>query len=146
MTNAVRIQLLSGAKVASIVDAFYEREGKSHRARPSDLFFVAVYEDIVVGLCRFCVEEGTPLLRSMVVHSSWRSRKIGSRILDAFVDYLKTNRIGPTYCIPYDHLGGFYGQIGFKVISEKDAPVFLQERIKTYRKNTSDKYMLMRRD
>ena len=146
MIEAVRIELIPGNKAAPIVDRLYEQEGKTHRARSSDLFFAAFVESSIVGVCRFCIEQDTPLLRSMIVQSNLRSHKIGSKILQSFAEYLETNGFGPTYCVPYDHLGGFYGQIGFKIIREEDAPLFLQERIQTYRKTNPEKFMLMRRD
>lgn len=95
---------------------------------------------------RFCVEENTPLLRSMIVHAPLRAQKIGAKILESFALYLDENKIGPTYCLPYDHLGNFYGLIGFKIINDGEAPLFLQERVQNYRKNSSDPYMVMRRD
>lgn len=146
MNTKVHIQLIPGSEAAPIVDAFYEQEGKSHRARNSDLFFVAFIESKVVGVCRFCIEEKTPMLRSMIIHAPLRTQKIGSKLLESFAKYLDENNFRPTYCIPYGHLGKFYGLIGFKIIDEIDAPTFLQERIQTYRRNPSDTFMFMRRD
>lgn len=142
----VRIQLIPGAEAAPIVDLFYEQEGKSHRARNSDLFFAAFIENTIVGVCRFCVEENTPMLRSMIVHAPLRSHKIGAKILESFAQYLDKNNYRSTYCIPYDHLEKFYGLIGFKVIKEEDAPAFLQERIQGYRERNPEAFMIMRRD
>lgn len=145
MIESVRIELIPGIEAALIVDPFYEEEGKTHRARSSDLFFAAFIERSIVGVCRFCIEEKTPMLRSMVIKSELRSQKIGSKILHSFAKHLDENGFKSTYCIPYDHLGGFYGQIGFEIIDEQDAPLFLQERIQTYRKNNPEKFMIMRR-
>lgn len=146
MNSEVRIQLIPGSEAVAIVDPFYEQEGKTHRARNSDLFFAAFFENSIVGVCRFCIEENTPLLRSMIVHAPLRAQKIGAKILESFAQYLDDNKIGPTYCLPYDHLGNFYGHIGFKVIKEEDAPAFLQERIQGYRERNSEAFMIMRRD
>ena len=147
MNTAVRIQQLPGSEAGSIINSFYEQEGKSHhRARDADLFFTAFIEDKIVGVCRFCREENTAMLRSMVVHEPLRSQKIGAKILASFALYVDQNNYRPTYCIPYDHLEKFYGLIGFKIIKEKDSPLFLQKRIQEYRNNSSNTYMLMRRD
>lgn len=146
MNTTVRIQVIPGSEAAAIVDPFYEREGKTHRARNSDLFFAAFIENNIVGVCRFCIEEDTPLLRSMIVHAPLRAQKIGARILESFASYLEKNSIRSTYCIPYEHLGKFYGLIGFKVIKEEDAPAFLQERILGYRERNPEAFMIMRRD
>lgn len=145
MIESVRVELIPGSEAALIVDPFYEQEGKTHRARSSDLFFSAFIENSIVGVCRFCIEEKTPMLRSMVIKSELRSQKIGSKILHSFAEYLDRNGFTSTYCIPYDHLKRFYGQIGFEIINEKEAPIFLQERIQNYREKSSEKFMIMRR-
>jgi N-acetylglutamate synthase-like GNAT family acetyltransferase len=146
MTTSVRIEMIPGSEAASIVNPFFEKEGKHYRARDIDLFFVAFVEDKVVGACRFCIEENTPMLRSMIIHAPLRSQRIGTKILESFAHYLDKNDFRPAYCIPYDHLGNFYGLIGFKIIKDEEAPAFLQERIQIYRGESSDKFMLMRRD
>ncbi len=146
VSTKVQIQLIPGSEQAQAIDAFYEQEGKTHRARSSDLFFTAFIDNIIVGVCRFCIEEETPMLRSMVVHAPLRSKKIGAKILEHFEQYLKENKFGPTYCIPYDHLEKFYGRIGFKIIKEENSPAFLQERIQGYRSRSADAFMIMRRD
>ena len=145
MNPNVEIKRLVGKEVAPLVDAFYEQEGKNHRANPGDLFFVAYLDNKVVGLCRFCIEENTPLLRSMIVQSDLRAQKIGAKILESFENYLNENNIGPTYCIPYDHLEKFYSLINFKVVRDEDCPAFLQERIKKYRSNNQERFMMMKR-
>lgn len=65
---------------------------------------------------------------------------------NAFQQYLDENNFNPTYCIPYSHLEKFYGLIGFKIICEKDAPEFLQERFRLYRKNNPEDFMIMCRN
>ncbi len=146
MTYKVHIQQISGSEASAAIDSFYEQEGKHYRARSSDLFFVAITENKIIGACRFCIEENTPLLRSMIIHEPLRSQKIGTLILESFAQYLDQNNFRSTYCIPYDHLEKFYGSIGFKIVPETDCPVFLQERIKDYRTRTTDSFMIMRRD
>lgn len=146
MNAVVQIKMLKFTEAALVVDPFYEQEGKNHRAGRSDLFFVAFIDSKVVGVCRFCIEENTPMLRSMIVHGPMRSQKIGAKILKSFARYLDENNFRSIYCIPYAHLGNFYGSIGFKIIQEKEAPVFLQERLQNYRNTYPEKFMLMRRD
>jgi|GEM_PF-2689965 hypothetical protein len=146
MSSKVQIKRMASEVAATLVDAFYEQEGKNHRANPGDLFFVAYLDNKVVGVCRFCIEENTPLLRSMIVQADLRAQKIGAKILESFESYLTENNIGPTYCIPYDHLEKFYSLIGFKIIREEESPVFLQERIGKYRASNVERFMMMKRD
>lgn len=36
------------------------------------------------------------------------------------------------YCLPYQYLRSFYGQIGFKEISAVEAPPFLAQKLEKY--------------
>jgi len=146
MDTAIFIKQIQGSEAAVLVDAFYASEGKYYRARNSDLFFVAFIENTTVGTYRFCIEESTSMLHSMIIHASLRSQKICVKNFESFAKYLDQNNFKPTYCIPYGHLEKFYGIIGFKTINEMDAPSFLQERIQAYRAKSSDSFMPMRRD
>ena len=138
------IQILRGTDARSIVDPFYERNEKSPCARDEDLFFIAMENATPLGCVRFCVESGTPMLRTMRVDSEHRRRGIGSRLLQAFAEYLDANSIHDVFCLPYSHLDAFYGSVGFERVLPEDAPPFLQERIRAY-DPTGALYLVMRR-
>ena len=40
---------------------------------------------------------------------------------------------GDCFCIPYAHLDGFYGQIGFEAVPPDDLPPHLARRLAQYR-------------
>jgi GNAT superfamily N-acetyltransferase len=78
----------------------------------------------------------------MRVEPDFQRQGIGSRLLGAVGAELR----GPCYCIPYAHLTGFYGQIGFQVLEPRLAPDFLAERLATYRaRGDGHEYLLMYR-
>lgn len=143
-SDQVSVRVVSGAEAKPVIDAFYQRCASKHLARDSDIFFLALVDEQVVGAVRFCVEFKTPLLRSMMIDEKFRQRGIGRKLLKAFETYLDDRGIQETYCIPYSHLAQFYGQIGFRLTNEVEAPVFLQERLIEYR-NLPKTFVCMRR-
>jgi N-acetylglutamate synthase-like GNAT family acetyltransferase len=139
-----QIELREGRDVAKLVDSFYEFNGSSGRARPDDLFFLAMSEDSLLGCVRYCVESTTPMLRTMQVHRDHRRQRIGLSLLTRFAEYLDAGDIRNVYCLPYPHLENFYGRVGFARVSPVDAPAFLQERLRVY-DPSGTLYICMRR-
>jgi N-acetylglutamate synthase-like GNAT family acetyltransferase len=140
------IKKIFGVDGARVVNPFYQAHGASAIARPDDLFFLAMTEENVLGSVRFCLEEGTPMLRSMMIHTDHRKQGLGRLLLKEFDDYLNFQSHRNTFCLPYGHLVKFYGCIGFQKISESLAPPFLIERLAGYRaKNPTTDYICMRR-
>jgi len=61
----ITIEIVPGDRARERVDRFYEKNSKAHRARDADIFFLAFFNEQIIGAVRFCVEEATPLLRGM---------------------------------------------------------------------------------
>jgi GNAT superfamily N-acetyltransferase len=97
---------------------------------PGDVVYVATSDGRPVGLVRRTNEEGVLMLRGMQVDPSYQRQGIGRQLLRTLVDALPA---GECYCIPFDHLAGFYNKGGFEIIDESEAPGFLQQRIGRYR-------------
>jgi GNAT superfamily N-acetyltransferase len=106
-----------------------------------DVIYLAERGDALLGWVRRRVEHGVVMLRGMRVVPVARRRGIGSRILRAFVADLGDNEC---WCVPYAHLKGFYGTLGFEVVPDADAPPHLQERVAGYRARGDD-MLIMRR-
>ena len=140
----LEIQILDGMRARPLVDPFYERNGRRRCARDEDLFFVAVEDGRVSGCVRYCVESGTPMLRTMMVDAAHRRRGIGSVLLREFAHYLETHGIRGVYCLPYAHLDAFYATVGFQRIGTDEVPVFLKDRMRTY-DPSGTLYLFMRR-
>jgi N-acetylglutamate synthase-like GNAT family acetyltransferase len=109
------------------VDAFYASQARTTRIDPSDRLVVAECEGVIVGVVRLREEEGHLVLRTMRIAESFRSRGLGTRMLRTF-EPLVTGR--DCYCLPYDHLTAFYGQIGFRTLLEELAPPHLRARLR----------------
>jgi predicted N-acetyltransferase YhbS len=86
-------------------------------------------------------ESVATMLRGMQVAPAWRGRRIGRRLLRAFIPDLRGEEC---YCVPYTRLITFYGAVGFGVAHEEVSPPFLQERLAAYRARGLD-VTLMRR-
>lgn len=108
---------------------------------PADTVWLAEIADEAVGIVRVAAEKGTLVLRGMRIAEHARRQRLGTRMLEAIAEWLQGREC---YCVPYPHLVGFYGQIGFVVLDPSAAPAFLAERLANYRRDGED-VILMRR-
>lgn len=141
----IEVQIRPGVEVKDLVDPFYFRNGSKGIARPDDLFFMAYQSDQLVGCVRYCFEENTPMLRTMMIDPGFRCLSIGRTLLIQFEKHLIQHNLRNTFCLPYPHLENFYGIIGFKKVSENQAPVFLRERMQQYQAMSSPPMIFMER-
>ena len=139
-----RIRELRGSDAGPLVSPLYQAEGNGITIRSDDLFFVGLIDEEIVGSVRFCVEEETPMLRTMRIAEKFQGKGFGRKLLKYFESYLIQNRVSTTYCIPYAHLENFYAAIGFRRVEESLAPTFLQERLKEYRKRPQEFICMLR--
>lgn len=133
-----RIEKMGGDKASPIVTPLYSEEGKGIVILSSDLFFVCFLGAELVGSVRLRIEQSIPLLRTMRIARKFQSRGFGRLLLKCFESHLEGNGIESCYCIAYGHLERFYGEIGFEAIEDDNAPSFLQERLREYRKSGGD--------
>lgn len=130
--GVMKIEVASGREVQQAVDAFYSSNGSDAKARPDDLFFLAMEEDSMIGCVRYCVENEVPMLRTMRVARAYQRQGVGLAMLTRFVHYLDEHQIRNVFCLPYAHLDRFYGLRGFVSLPANEAPAFLQERLQSY--------------
>lgn len=127
-------------------EKFYQECERKTQVESDDTLIVALSEEKPIGIVRLCFENQTFVLRTMQIHPEVQRKGIGSVILEKFDQVLKERNIGQIFCMPYDHLESFYGQIGFKKIPEDEAPKFLQDRLADFfRKYPAQKAILMKR-
>ena len=81
------------------------------------------------------------MLRGMQVAPERRGGGIGRQLLNALVAELGGEEC---FCVPYTHLTGFYGSVGFVAIPDENAPPLLRYRVAGYRTRGLD-VLLMRR-
>lgn len=130
----------------SRVLSVYAALGYRRTIDPADTFWLAENAEDAVGIVRVASEHGVLVLRGMRIAERARRQRIGTRMLEAIAEWL-SSRTRPgreCYCVPYSHLVGFYGQIGFVVLDPSAAPAFLAERLADYRRDGED-VILMRR-
>jgi N-acetylglutamate synthase-like GNAT family acetyltransferase len=128
----IEVRILDGAEARDLVDPLYEKNGKRPCARDEDVFFLAMDGGALLGCVRYCVESGTPMLRTMMIDVAHRRRGIGSQLLREFERYIESHGIHDVYCLPYSHLDGFYATAGFERVQAEHAPDFLQARMRSY--------------
>lgn len=125
----------------SRVLAVYAASGYRRTVDPADTVWLAENADNAVGIVRVAAEQGTRVLRGMRIAEHARCQRLGTRMLEAIAEWLGEREC---YCVPYPHLVGFYGQIGFAEIERAAAPAFLAERVAEYRRSGQEA-ILMRR-
>lgn len=110
--------------------AFYDACGYEGAAIvPEDIVLLAKSGSRIVGVGRLCREYGVLTLRGMQIHADFRQQGLGSRLLAALVAHMPHE---PCYCLPYDHLGAFYAQGGFSLVTPDQLPDFLAQRLAEY--------------
>jgi N-acetylglutamate synthase-like GNAT family acetyltransferase len=125
----------------TLLNTFYEQCGYHYEPQSDEEIVVAKIGEDIVGAVRLCHENGVLVLRGMQVRDDQRGHGLGTKMLQELQAVIGDREC---YCLPYAHLGNFYGQIGFEIVGEDDVPDFLRERIQSYRNKKNGKsYMLM---
>jgi GNAT superfamily N-acetyltransferase len=135
-----RIEVIHAAGLAQ-VRAFYEQVRYGGGVSDADTVLAAFAGERVVGAVRLCVEHGVVVLRGMFVAPDCQRLGIGRALLGRCLPWL--NR-GEAFCLPYDHLVGFYARAGFEPVPIDALPSFLRERLVAYLAN-GQKVIGMRR-
>ena len=122
--------------------AVYAALGYRRTVDPADTVWIAESAEEALGIVRVAAEQGTLVLRGMRIAEHARRQRLGTRMLQAIAEWLQDREC---YCVPYPHLVGFYGQIGFAIVDPDAAPLFLAERLVNYQRNGEDVILMRRR-
>lgn len=126
----------------SRVLSVYAALGYRRAIDPADTVWLAETGDDAMGIVRVAAEQGTLVLRGMRIAEQARRQRLGTRMLLALAEWLGDREC---YCVPYPHLVGFYGQIGFVVLNPSAAPAFLAERLADYRRSGREVILMRKR-
>ncbi|MGO4476879.1 GNAT family N-acetyltransferase [Massilia sp. 2TAF26] len=124
----LEIAVVQPGKLARIA-GFYEAAGYGGGVSAADLTFAADLDGRLAGAVRLCEEHGDIVLRGMQVAQSFQRQGIGRALLARCIPWLDR---GTAWCLPYEHLTGFYGEAGFEPAPEDALPPFLSERLARY--------------
>jgi len=111
------------------VRAFYGQAGYGGGVSALDTVLAASAGDRVLGAVRLCEEHGVIVLRGMFVAADAQRQGIGLALLAACLPWLDR---GESFCLPYDHLVGFYSAAGFEPVPAEMLPPFLHARLTSY--------------
>lgn len=111
------------------IESLYERCGYLGGFSDTDEILLATSAGELVGVVRFCNEEGVTVLRGMQVHPDHRHRGVGRQLLDDCAIALGDRAC---FCLPYRHLISFYGRVGFRLLEADALPPFLEMRLRNY--------------
>jgi N-acetylglutamate synthase-like GNAT family acetyltransferase len=107
----------------------YAQAGYGAAIDGADTVLMAKVDGQLAGVVRLCMEQGVTVLRGMQVQPAFQRQGVGSALLAACVPVLDR---GPAYCLPYTHLTGFYGALGFEPVGADQLPAFLACRLAGY--------------
>ena len=127
--NDVVVRIAGPEELERVREA-YREWGYGGGAGPADVILVAERDGLLIGVVRRTTEFGVVMLRGMQVAPDVQRQGIGRKLLQAFLQQLGGQEC---YCVPYAHLVGFYGRIGFEVWPLEQGPAFLRDRIAGYR-------------
>jgi N-acetylglutamate synthase-like GNAT family acetyltransferase len=126
-TDDVVVRLGSTGDFPGVVE-LYREWGYRGGVQPRDRLIIAEHDGQIVGVVRLTREHGHTMLRGMRVQPPYQRSGVGTRMLRLFEQQLSDECL----CVPFAHLLGFYGQIGFREISRDEAPRFLADRARSY--------------
>jgi GNAT superfamily N-acetyltransferase len=124
----VSIEIVPRAGLAEIAE-FYRYVGYGAGVSSADLTLAARVGRRLAGAVRLCEEGGVIVLRGMHVAPEFQRQGIGHKLLSRCVPWLERHA---AYCLPYEHLRGFYGYAGFKPAPSNMLPPFLAARLAGY--------------
>ncbi len=142
LNGEITIRRATPAQEAGRINLFYASRGYMNSVDGDVAVYIAEHRGRIIGVVRLCREEGHSILRTMHVHQDYRGQGIGRRLLEAFQEEI---RAADCYCIPFAHLVGFYGAIGFRQIPPQEAPPHLQERLREYLARGMDGIVMKRK-
>lgn len=111
------------------IRAFYAQAGYGGGVSALDTVLAASAGDRLLGAVRLCEEHGVIVLRGMFVAADAQRQGIGRALLAECLPWLDR---GEGFCLPYDHLVGFYREAGFEPVPMAALPPFLQQRLAAY--------------
>jgi GNAT superfamily N-acetyltransferase len=122
------------------IRAFYRAANYAGNVGTGDRVILADDGTQLLAVLRLVRENGITILRGMRVLAGQQRIGLGTRLLAAVDQLLESESC---YCIPYQHLVQFYGQIGFREIDPDAAPPFLADRLQDYRTRRPERFCLM---
>jgi N-acetylglutamate synthase-like GNAT family acetyltransferase len=111
------------------VRAFYRAATHPGLVAPDDRVLIAEAGGEIVAAVRLCLEDGAQVLRTMRVRPDFQRRGIGRLVLRRCVTLLDER---DCFCLPYAHLEGFYGEVGFERVPPEALPPHLAARLGGY--------------
>ena len=111
------------------LNQFYREQGYHSGWSSSERAFIATNDDEIVGSVKVEVGNGISVLRGMYVAKGYQGNGFGTEFLKHIEPILNETI---SYCMPFSHLGKFYGQIGFQPVNPDSFPEYLAQRYRGY--------------
>ena len=143
--NEAKIVLRDHTISLDAIKGFYDSCGYPGSIGDSDQMIVATLLSQLIGAVRLVEENGVHLLRGMYIADRCQRMGIGARMLKHFEELIERQQIMNIYLTCGAHLDDFYGQIGFKILTNPhDIPSFLAARSAGYAKQFGPQLIMQR--
>ena len=124
------------------LNLFYREQGYHSGWSNAERAFIATNNDEIVGSVKVETCNEVSILRGMYITKEYQGKGLGTAFINHIEPILNET---VSYCIPFSHLGKFYGQIGFQSINPDSFPMSLVQRYRGYEKH-GYKIIAMRRE
>lgn len=126
------------------LNKFYKENKDKARAKPSDLMFAAVDDEVTCAALRLLPYDNFLFLRSLLTHPSYRGQGIAERLIKYAIDTtLKSSASITIYTLPTPKAVSLYQRLGFVAIKGAEIPMPLQASYKRFRHVNNDSQVMV---
>ncbi len=126
------------------LNKFYKENKNKARAKPSDLLFAALDDDIICAALRLIPYDTFFFLRSVLTHPNYRGQGIAAQLIQhAVASTVKQSGALTIYTLPTPKAVSLYQRLGFKVVDTAEVPLPLQASYKRFRHANNDSRVMV---
>jgi N-acetylglutamate synthase-like GNAT family acetyltransferase len=116
------------------LNQFYKQNKDKARAKPEDLMYTAINEQVeVCSVLRLLPYEDFLFLRSVLTAQECR----GSGIASGLIEYAIKQQSGPIYTLPTPQALSLYQRLGFQEVSKQEIPAQLLASYRRFRQSSN---------
>ncbi len=112
-----------------LVNKFYQQQRARSKAKGNERVYVTRRKLQIIAAARLADISACCFLTGVQVDNHYQRQGVAKTLLTAMLNDLTES----CYTFPYQHLTGFYQQLGFVELAQQELPLPLQQRFVRYR-------------